>query len=68
MELYGKDLFPDIRKPLVCRKEAFENGEREKKPSLVKELNGKGKRVALLDLGAKRNIAASLLESVSSIL
>ncbi len=41
-------------------KEAFENGEREKKPSLVKELNGKGKRVALLDLGAKRNIAASL--------
>ncbi len=35
-------------------------GEKEKRPSLVKELNGKGKRVALLDLGAKDNIARSL--------
>lgn len=39
---------------------AFENGAREKKPSLVRELNGKGKRVALLDLGTKENIAYSL--------
>lgn len=33
---------------------------REKRPSLVRELNGIGKRVALLDLGAKDNIARSL--------
>ena len=39
---------------------AFENGGREKKPSLVRELNGKGKRVALLDFGMKENIAYSL--------
>jgi len=39
---------------------AFYTGEKEKKPSLVRELNGKGKKVALLDLGAKDNIAASL--------
>lgn len=41
-------------------KEAYESGKREKKPALVKNLNGKGKKVALLDLGAKRNIADSL--------
>ena len=41
-------------------KEAFEAGKREMKPSLVKELNGKGKKVALLDYGAKDNIAYSL--------
>lgn len=35
-------------------------GEKEKRPSLVKKLNGTGKKVALLDLGAKSNIAASL--------
>lgn len=35
-------------------------GEKEKKPSLVKALNGAGKKVALLDLGAKDNIAKSL--------
>lgn len=34
--------------------------KREKKPSLVKELNGAGNKVALLDLGAKGNIASSL--------
>lgn len=39
---------------------AFTQGVREKKPSLVKELNGKGKKVALLDLGTKANIAYSL--------
>ena len=41
-------------------KEAYESGVREKKPALVKELNGKGLKVALLDLGAKKNIADSL--------
>lgn len=35
-------------------------GEKEKRPSLVKTLNGAGKKVALLDLGAKDNIAKSL--------
>ena len=34
-------------------------GEKEKKPSIVKQLNGTGKKVALLDLGAKDNIAQS---------
>ena len=34
--------------------------KREKKPSMVRELNGKGLKVALLDLGAKDNIADSL--------
>ncbi len=33
---------------------------REKRPSLVRQLNGTGKKVALLDLGAKDNIAHSL--------
>lgn len=42
------------------RKADYEAGIREKKPSLVKNLNGKGLRVALLDLGAKDNIARSL--------
>lgn len=36
--------------------------EREKRPALVKSLNGIGLRVALLDLGAKSNIARSLSE------
>lgn len=35
-------------------------GEKEKRPSLVRALNGLGKKVALLDLGAKDNIAKSL--------
>ncbi len=37
-------------------------GEKEKRPSLVHVLNGKGKKVALLDMGAKKNIAASLAQ------
>ena len=41
-------------------KEAFAAGEKEKRPSMVRALNGAGKRVALLDLGAKENIARSL--------
>lgn len=44
----------------VFNKEDFLSGKKEKKPSLVKELSGAGKRVALLDLGAKDNIARSL--------
>ena len=43
-------------------KEAYEAGERERRPSIVKELNGIGKKVALLDLGAKKNIAHSLAQ------
>ncbi len=42
--------------------EAWARGERESRPALVKELNGKGLRVALLDFGAKANIARSLAE------
>lgn len=38
----------------------YEAGKREQKPSLVRKLNGAGKRVALLDLGTKDNIAYSL--------
>ncbi|WP_042256528.1 carbamoyl phosphate synthase small subunit [Butyrivibrio proteoclasticus] len=44
--------------------EACLNGDlskREKRPAIVKELNGKGLKVALLDLGAKKNIADSLV-------
>ena len=44
----------------VFCKEDYGAGIRERKPSLVKTLNGKGLRVALLDLGAKDNIAKSL--------
>ena len=42
------------------KKEAYESGIREKKPSMVRELTGRGLKVALLDLGAKDNIARSL--------
>jgi len=38
----------------------YEAGKRERKPSLVKELIGAGKRVALMDFGTKGNIAYSL--------
>lgn len=41
-------------------KEKWLAGEREMKPSLVTELNGAGLKVALLDFGAKANIAKSL--------
>ncbi|MDE5865033.1 MAG: carbamoyl phosphate synthase small subunit, partial [Lachnospiraceae bacterium] len=44
-----------------CFKAAeYAEGKREKKPSMVKNLNGQGLRVALLDFGAKDNIARSL--------
>lgn len=45
--------------------EAYLKGDtakEERKPSLVKALNGAGMKVALLDLGAKYNIARSLAE------
>lgn len=38
----------------------YAKGIREKKPSMVRALNGQGLKVALLDLGAKDNIAKSL--------
>lgn len=43
-------------------KESYDKGIREPKPALVRELNGAGLKVALLDLGAKSNIARSLAE------
>ena len=39
---------------------AGDHSKREKRPAIVKELNGKGLKVALLDVGAKKNIAESL--------
>ncbi len=39
----------------------YADGKREKKPSLVHSLNGLGKKVALIDLGSKNNIAHSLI-------
>jgi len=41
---------------------AIYNGEKEKRPTRVKKLNGLGKKVALLDLGTKKNIADSLAQ------
>lgn len=41
---------------------AFKQGRKEKRPTLVRALNGTGKRVALLDLGTKKNIADSLAQ------
>lgn len=41
---------------------AVYTGEKEKKPTLVRKLNGKNKKVALLDLGTKKNIAQSLAQ------
>lgn len=38
----------------------FEKGIREPKPSMIRKINGSGLRVALLDLGAKKNIMRSL--------
>ena len=43
-------------------KDSYEKGVREPRPTLVKELNGTGLRVALMDFGAKANIAHSLAE------
>lgn len=46
----------------VFDRQAYESGKREQRPSMVRELNGRGLRVALLDLGAKGNIARSLTQ------
>ncbi len=43
-------------------KEDYAAGKREMRPSITRELNGIGKKVALLDLGAKDNIAHSLAQ------
>lgn len=40
----------------------FAAGIREKRPSITRQLNGLGKKVALLDLGAKDNIVRSLAQ------
>ena len=42
--------------------EDYAKGVREKRPSITRQLNGLGKKVALLDLGAKDNIALSLVQ------
>ena len=46
----------------VFRREDYEAGKREMRPSMVRSLNGTGLKVALLDLGAKKNIAHSLAQ------
>ena len=46
----------------VFVKEDYEAGRREMRPSMVKELNGAGLKVALMDFGAKRNIPQSLCQ------
>lgn len=46
----------------VFVKADYEAGKREMHPSMVKELNGAGLKVALMDFGAKRNIPHSLCQ------
>ena len=46
----------------VFVKADYEAGKREMRPSMVKELNGAGLKVALMDFGAKRNIPHSLCQ------
>lgn len=46
----------------VFNKEDFEAGKRETRPSMVHEINGAGLKVALMDFGAKANIAHSLAQ------
>ncbi len=55
--LSGSAVFKEEDYKAACKGDL---SKREKRPSLVKELNGKGLKVALLDVGAKDNIAASL--------
>ena len=40
---------------------AGDHSKREKRPAIVRKLNGKGLKIALLDFGAKKNIADSLV-------
>ncbi len=46
----------------VFNKDDYEAGIREKRPSMVRALSGKGLKVAVLDLGQKANIANSLTQ------
>lgn len=46
----------------VFNKEEYQKGNRELRPSMVHELNGSGLKVALMDFGAKANIAHSLAQ------
>lgn len=46
----------------VFHKADYEAGKREKRPSMVHELTGVGLKVALMDFGAKANIAYSLAQ------
>lgn len=48
-------------------REAYERGKREPRPALVRELNGAGLKVALMDFGAKSNIARSLTDRKSVV-
>ncbi len=41
---------------------AVYTGEKEMRPSMVKKLNGAGKKIAMLDLGLKENIVRSLAQ------
>lgn len=46
----------------VFDRAAYEAGKKEQRPSMVRTLNGSGLKVALLDFGAKDNIARSLAQ------
>lgn len=46
----------------VFDRAAYEAGKKEQRPSMVRTLNGSGLKVALLDFGAKDNIAHSLAQ------
>lgn len=46
----------------VFDRAAYEAGKKERRPSMVRALNGSGLKVALLDFGAKDNIAHSLAQ------
>lgn len=62
-EIKGKRVLEEngsISGSVRFHKEQYEAGVHEKSPSMVRNLNGAGKKVALLDLGAKDNIADSL--------
>ena len=56
-EVIGAKMFEEDEENL---KIGFGKGEKQSPPVLVKERKGVGKRVALLDLGAKENIILSL--------
>ncbi len=59
-EIKGSQSLAEISGTAKFSASDYEAGRREHKPSLVKQLNGAGKKVALLDLGTKENISYSL--------